>query len=403
MDRSREDVRRPSATSVSSTSNLEFTMRLRVVVTIALTTALATGGLLAQDGQGTLMRALDEPFSLTIEDMPITLALERVSQSTGLSIHLDADVLALLPHGEETRVRITARNVKLSKALTAMLDPMCLQWRAEGRHVVVSATETLRRIGRRPTFTEVEILARLHSGNLRRGGSAIKQIRELTGVEELRFTWHQIEPATRAKAMAAADRRLPCTPAEYLDRVCHGRELTWYVWGTDVMVVNERVQAMRQLKRIVSVEYRNRPLDQVIFDLARAADLRLKMDPGVMNVVAAEARRTFALLMDQATIEEALEAISGATGLVFSTERLALRVSAAEDVTPQPAPERKRSPFIVSMLIATPDGQQYRVMFRPDDLPPQLIEQITAKKAELLQKLWDQYGVEVEPATQPAL
>ena len=98
---------------------------------------------MAQDGQGTLMRALDEPFSLTIEDMPITLALERVSQSTGLSIHLDADVLALLPHGEETRVRITARNVKLSKALTAMLDPMCLQWRAEGRHVVVSVSETL--------------------------------------------------------------------------------------------------------------------------------------------------------------------------------------------------------------------------------------------------------------------
>jgi len=377
-------------------------MKQRVAVTMVLTMALGAGGLRAQEGQGTLMRALDEPLSLTIEDTPIPQALERVAETTGLSIHLGDDVLALLPHGEETRVRITARNVKLSKALTAMLSPMCLQWRAEGRQVVVTASSPLRRIGRRPTFTEVEILARLRMARLDRGSSAVEQMRKLTGIEDLELIWHQVEPPERAKAMAAADRRIPCTGEEYLDRLCHGRDLTWYVWGTDVVVVSTQVQAARQLRRIITVEYRNRPLDQVIFDLARKADLHLKMDPGVMGVVAGETRQDFTLLMDRATIGEAFEAISGATGLLFTTEGLALRVGAAEGVPTQPAPRRQRSAFVVSMVIATPDGQQFRVMFRPDDLPPQLVEQITAKKAELIQRLWDQFGVEVEPEAKPA-
>jgi len=397
MDHSCKDDRRPAAKNLRSLSNLESVMTLRVAITIALTMALSTTVSLAQDGQGALMRALDEPFTLTIEDMPILSALERVAEATGLSVHMDEEVLALLPHGEETRVRITARNVKLSKALTAMLDPMGLRWRAEGSHVLVSATEPLRRIGRRPTFTEVEILARLHSETLKPGDSAIRQIRTLTGIEELQLAWHQIEPSDRATAMAAADRRLPCTGAEYLDRLCHGRELTWYVWGTNVMIVNKKTQAMRQLRRITTVEYRSRPLDQVIYDLARKANLKLKMDPGVMNVVAAQTRRDFTLLMDQATIEEALEAISGATGLVFGIEGLALRVSAAEGAAPQPAPERKRSAFVVTMAVTGPDGRDYRVMFRPDDLPDEFVELITRKKDALLEEIRAKYGVTTQP------
>ncbi len=378
-------------------------MKLQVAMVCAAL-ALVPAAAVGAGDEGLVLRAMDEPFTLEIEDMPITEAVERFADASGLSIRLAPEVLDCLPHGAQTRVRMTARNVKLREALSAMLTPMALAYSLDDGVVVITPTPALRRIGRRPTFTEVKILETLQSKTLRRGESAIEQLKRLTGQPGLDLLWHDVEAAAdRARAIAAADRALPCTGADYLDRLVHGRHLTWYVWDTRIVIVAHQRQALRQLRRLVTVEYRNQPLGQVIFDLAGKADLELKMDPGVMAQVAPEVRNTFTLLMDRATIGEAFEAISGATGLVFQPEGLALRVSAAPGAA-ESRPAGPRPGFIVSMTVEGPDGADFRVFFRPEDLPPELVEKIQRRRKDLLESLRAGYGpADAEaPTTQPA-
>ncbi|NLF30569.1 MAG: hypothetical protein GX591_06745 [Planctomycetes bacterium] len=379
-------------------------MKLQIAM-VGLAAALVSVVPAAAQDEGLVLRALDEPFSIQIEDMPITQAVGRFAEVSGLSIRLSPEVLDCLPHGSQTRVRMTARNVKLRDALSAMLTPMALEYALEDGVVVIGPTPSLRRIGRRPTFTEVEILEILHSKTLRRGEPAIDQLRRLTGLPGLELLWHDMASADRAAAVLAADRALPCTGADYLDQLVHGRQLTWYVWETQIMIVTRQTQAIRQLRRLVTVEYRNQPLSQVIFDLARKADLEMKMDPGVLALVAPEVRNTFTLLMDRATIGEAFEAISGATGLVFQPEGLALRVTAAPGGVPQDGQSRPRPPFIVSLALEGPDGADFRVFFRPEDLPAELVDRIERRRDELLEKLRAEYAPvpETQPSTNPAV
>ncbi len=384
-------------------------MTLRILLSIAAVTALLAGPASAQQGAGTVMRALDEPISLSLPDTPITLALEKVAATTGLSIRLADDVLASLPHGEETRLRITAENARLRDVLTKMLAPMCLRWRVEGVVVVVETTDAVRRIGRRPTFTEMEILATFADKQLTAGADALEQMRQATGISELELIWHGVAPALRTQATAAADKALPCTSAAYLDRLCHGRDLTWYVWGTDIMVVPDTLQTQRQLRRIVSVHYNGVMLQHVVTDLAHKAGLKVKWDPGVLEAVPVFPTRTmFALQMSGATVAEAFDAISGATGLTFTPDGLAIRVGLADPVataaTPRPTPTRKRSPFVATMPFTAPDGRQFTIMFRPDDLPEEMIDAITAQKAAYIEQLRAAYAPPQPkaPTTQPA-
>ena len=363
------------------------------MIPLLLAAILPGGVAVAQDGQGAVMRALDESFSIQIDDKPIAEALDAVSDKTGLVIELGDNVLAHLPHGEETRVRIKAREVKLRDALSAMLDPMSLRWSVRGMGVVVTPSAELLRINRRPTFTEVGILHRLARVTLKPGRPAIEQLREVTGVKELALILHVWDDPAKAQAVKVAQSQLPCTGSAYLDGLCHGRRWTWYLWGTDLVVTTKQAQARRQLGRRLTARYRNVPLLNVLIDLAHKADLELKMDPGVLNTLKDQTRRDFTLLMAEATIDEALQAISGATGLAFVPDGLALRVTASSTApATQPAGTRRRFPFVVRMDFQDKHGRHYNVLFRPDDLPAELVEAIKQRKAELLKVIHAEYG-----------
>ena len=378
-------------------------MKYGMLFAVLLAATISAGAAQAQNGQGTVMRALDEPFSVELTDVPITEALRAVSEKTGLGIKLADDVLECLPHGEETRLRIKARDARLRDALTAMLAPVSLQWRAEGRGVLVTPSAELARINRRPTFTEVGVLAKLDGATLAKGSPALDQLREITGVGELSLVWHLGDEKDGAKAQAAADGRLPCTGKEYLDRICHGRDWTWYLWGTDLVITTKQMQTARQLGRRVAVRYQNQPLLDVLLDLAHKAGLKLTMDPGALNAVNEETRKNFTLLMADATVEEALQAVSGATGLTFTSGALTVRVGAAGNVpTTQPQAARTRVPYLVTMEIADKDGRKYTVMFRPDDLPDELDEYIEQQKAEQLRHLRTEYSPATQPSTAPS-
>jgi len=367
-------------------------MKKQGIITAALTAALLAGAGWAQATEGIVLRALDEPVALKLLDGPLPEALTAISEASGVRIELPDDVLALLPHGGETRVRIEGTAV-LGEALTSVLTPMSLTWRAVGGGVHVEASEELRRINRRATFTEVTTLAKLAKGRLAKGMPVLQQLREITGVEELRFLWHiRGEGEGQAQAVARADLHLPCTGAEYLRWLCHGRGRTWYLWGSDLVIVTEQAQALRQLNRQVSVRYDSRNLMDVMADLAHKAGLKLAVDPGVLERVNPDTQNRFSLRMSDVTVGEALEVISGATGLMFEPDRRRLRVRASAALPTTRPVRRRRFPFIVTTEVVGKDGTSYRVFFFPEDLPADLVDAIEKKREELLEKIEKTYG-----------
>jgi hypothetical protein len=194
--------------------------------------------------------------------------LRQIQDKTGLKIELAPGAAAYLPYAEETRLRITARNVSLRDALTAMLSEMAFEWRAEKGTLIVGPSAPLVRVGRRPTLTGVGVLAMLMAAKLQAGQPVLDQLRAATGTPELRFFWHMRDDAVRQQALAEADKRLPMTGRQYLEALCHPNNWTWYLWGTQIVIIPQDLQAGRQLKQRVSVEYRNKDLLSVLEDLA---------------------------------------------------------------------------------------------------------------------------------------
>lgn len=360
---------------------------------------------LAQNGAGAVIQTLDAPVELQIDDQPILEALERISRQSDLSIELTERTLRWLPHGEQTRVSLRARNVSLRDALTAMLQPMNLTWQVSAEGVRVEAVDALKRMGRRPSFAETRALAQVLNTVIEPDTPALTQLRVATGLPRLDLLWHVPEDA-RAEAIARADSRRPCTGQEYLNMICHGRGWTWYLWGNDIAIMPKQMLTERQLRQTVTVAYRGESLIHVLRDLLDQAELDLQIEPGALALLPPETRESFTLLMADATVGEALEAISGATGLVFTPGQMSVTLSAGGTLQAlsQPA-QRERQPFIL-LIRRDVAGMEMMIPVRVDDLPEDLAEQLTdraeSEREAAIAELIEQFSPS-PPSTQPAV
>ena len=364
-------------------------------------------------GQGgvNVQVALDKPVDLNINEVAISQVFQRLTDASGLRFVIGQDVYACLPYGDQTRLVVNLKNVTLRNALSPMLTPLGMEWIIENEAVRILPTAPLVRMTRRATYEELLALGRILSVKfqpLDKGGAVLDQFRTATKNKNLKVTFPpKVEQADREAAFIRADRVLPCTGAQWLDMLCQGRGWTWYLEGDDVMIVEQKAQIERQLHRQVSLKYEGADLTTVMLDLAHKARVLLNMDPGVMDYVPVETRKNFNLIMSEATIAQALEVISGATGLQFVTENDGIRVEASEKLkkTLEAATgsSAKRSPFFLKATIPLGNGSTLEAYIRADDLPAEVQTIINAEKAKLVEALCKKYGITpAPPTTQPA-
>ena len=255
---------------------------------------------------------------------------------------------------------------------------------------------------RRADYDEIKLLGNILSEKLRpakEAGSVMDQLRKATGRQDLRLDF-RVRAETK-DAMAQAERALPGTAADWLDMLCRGRSWTWYVWGDDIVILDKKAQYDRQLQRQVALNYRSEELVKVLLDLARKARVKLAMDPGALNYLPAETLESFSLRTN-ATIAEALEVISGVTGLQFVPTDEGLRVEASEELKLRSQPTtrpRRKTPFFVRLTVPGPGGAKIDVFFRADELPDDVVKSFEDRRAELIEALRGmQGGAETRPA-----
>lgn len=369
-------------------------MHKRMTTILALAAALHLAVLPAA-GQITaisLQKALDKPVDLTIEDAPIAEVFRRLSAKTGVEFIIDEHTMACLPYGDQTRVAVRLKNVTLRKDLSRMLAPQALQWSIKQAAVRIVPSEGLARMCRRASYDELRTLGMIYSQRLKPvdQGVVIDQLRKITGNKDLRLSF-QLAGAAGAdtkQAQAEADRALPGTAAQWLDRLCRGRSWTWYLWGDEIVILPWKSQVQRQLQQQVSLRYQNEKLMTVLLDLARKARLTLEMDPGVMNYIPSLKRTNFNLIMADASIAQALEVISGATGLKFLRTEAGLRVAPSEKLIEAGMQrDRRRTPFFLKISVPGHAGSSIEVFMRADELPDEVVQHVLAEKDKLIEKM----------------
>jgi hypothetical protein len=369
---------------------------------VALALASLTVG--AQPPSVSLQQALDKPIdAFTLENVTISEVFRKLSEKTGVKFVVDDQTMACLPYGDQTRLDVRMKNATIRKDLSRVLAPEALQWTIENDLVRIMPGEALARMCRRASYDELAALGKLHLEKITpaAGSSTIELLRKATDDKELDPAF-QITSGDKAAALAQADRALPCTGAEWLDRLCQQGPWTWYLWGDQIIILDRKAQVARQLQQQVSLRYQNEKLITVLLDLARKGRVRLEMEPGVLNYVPSEIRTNMDLVMADATIDQALQVISGATGLEFVKTEDGVRVAPSEKLLKGVGADTsaRKTPFFVRMNMAGPGGTNIEVYFRPDELPDEMVQQIEAEKANVI-KRW-MAGKPVSATTAPA-
>jgi len=362
-------------------------------------------------GQGgvNVQVALDKPVNLNLSEMPISQVFQKLTAASGVRFVVEPDAYDLLPYGNQTRLVVNIPNITLRNALSQMLLPLGLEWVVEANAVRVVPTAPLVRMNRRATFKELAALGAVLTKKLQpieQGGAVIGQLRTHTGLKELDLIFpHGTERHDRETSFIRANRALPCTADQWLDMFGQSEGWTWYLDGENVVMIDRKAQIQRQLGCKVTLRHEGADLTAVMLELAHKARVLLSMDPGVMDYVPVETAKNFNLIMSEASIAQALEVISGATGLEFLVEANGIRVTVSEKLKASydaaSGSTRKRSPFFIKTSIPLGNGATIEAYIRAEDMPAEIQAIMNAEKAKIVDALCKKYGITLA-TTQPA-
>ncbi|MBS3821867.1 MAG: STN domain-containing protein [Phycisphaerae bacterium] len=360
----------------------------RTVVTLTLLTLV--GWAVAQQTDGLRQKRLDAPLTLTVSDKPIGEVFWKLTRASNVRFTVTDETLAALPYAGQTHMDVQLRDVSLRAALRQMLRPHGLDWRIKDGVVQVVPSDALHRMCRRATFDELVLLGRLLTVELSADSQArpVDLLRRASDDDDLALVLpDDLLGEDLAAARRRADQVLPAPAAEWLDLLA-GDGRTWYLSGDRITVLNRSDQVRRQLQRRVSLRYQNTRLVNVLLDLARQAQVKLTLAPGSLNILPRDVRNDFTLMIDDATIAQALEVISGATGLEFSViddgidARPALGLKVGEPTAPSDGASagrdsgRSRAGVIMRTSFIGSDGIERDVLMPIFDLPADMQEAI---------------------------
>ncbi|MCD4823973.1 MAG: DUF4974 domain-containing protein [Phycisphaerae bacterium] len=351
----------------------------------------------AAGGAGAIQKRLDGPVELAVSDTPIEDVFKTLAKNTGVKFQIDPAALELLPYGNQTRLNVIIKGTTLRKALPQMLGPQGLGWKVEGDEICITPSGPLYRMCRRATFNELKALGailtkRLAKADRGQNATLTRVLRRVTGVKEMKVVYPQGMDAKRVRGILQKTRQAqPLTAAQWLDAFCRAGDLSWYLDKTRVVILSRKLQIERQLERKVSLRYQNSRLMQVMLDLARKAQVKLTFAPGVMNLLKPEARTNFTLIMADATISQAMEVISGTTGLKFTVTGKGIAVAPSAHLqagSPTAGNKTPQQPaFFIQTSIRLSSGSEVKIFLLPEQMSENLQKAITAERKRLMKNL----------------
>ena len=362
-----------------------------------------TGSVFAQNLSALMSEAMDKQVKLDLAG-PLPASLDKIGTDTGVRIQADADVWDLLPWGEQTKLTAHIENQTLAQALTGITQKLGLTYEMKDQYVELEPTPALRRLGRRATVGELHALDLL----------AITPISFPTD----RPTVKQLVAAVDAKLQevdakgaaieyrggdgAMLDLAVPvarnATMADALEALTNNTRATWFPWGKSIVIVPKEDQIRNQLGKTVTLHYQGVDVSQVLTELSQAAGVEFIIQPGAIQKIPSDFRKVN-LLLDNASVRQALENLSGFTGLGYVVNDKGVYIwNQSADV---PAPGG-RDPIIGSVPL---DGMQ--VFIPTSAVPPDVRDYIMVQREKEIDKIRakmkaDGFKASTQPTTAPS-
>ena len=378
---------------------------MRRFILLAVVLACVTDRAPAQDAGALINEALDRPVKLTL-DTVLPKAMSTIADKTGVRIEADPAVWDLLPWGEQTNIRAKVENQTLRAALNAMAQRLGLVAVLKAHAVELQPMPALRRLGRRATDAELEALDLLSKTPLALKDNEKPTLEQLVEAVDARLQEVKPEFAVEFRRRDALPLTHPvpvsrnATVADALEAMHRETAATWYPWGKSIVVLPREAQIRNnQLGRTVTIRYTGVDIAQVLLELSRASGVPFEIEAGAIQRIPAD-NRNVSLILDNASVAEALETISGFTGLDWVVKGEGVYVWNQSTATG--APGGNQDPVVG--MIQLDNGMQ--LMIRRSTLPPDVREYIDARVEREINKIRQQMTDEgfkpTAAGTQPA-
>ncbi len=314
--------------------NVRCSYLLLVLITLA---ALALcPGLSASVTSALINKQLDSVQNLAL-DATLPDAMQQIASQTGVRLEADPAVWDLLPWGEQTNIKANIQNHTLRQGLTAITQKLALQYVLTDESVQLQPIPALRRLGHRATVDELGVLDLMSATTLQMDHPTLGQI--LSAVDKKLADLKSPFAIDNRAEDSALDQKINVARntslADLLDDVSQQADATWYPWGKTIVIVTKEEQIRRQLTKTLSARYNNVDVAQVLLELSQRADVDFAIDPGAYQKIPAQFRN-IQLMLDNATVQQALESITGYTGLSFDITEKGVHVSIAAADAPAP-------------------------------------------------------------------
>lgn len=273
------------------------------------------------DSSGLINAALDSPVEIQF-DTVLPAALEEIAQKTGVAVEASPHVWQLLPWGEQTNLNVTIKNQTLRSALDSICRKLGLEYVLREHSVELQPVPALRRLGRRATMEELRILDVLSSTplGLQTNRPTVRQLVDKIDDNLVKQkTGFNVEYDPRDAVKDGEEVGVPrnATMAQALESLARDTAVTWYPWGRTVVVLPKEDQIRAQLEsRTVTVRYPGVDVGQVLLDLERRAGVDFSIEAGAIQRIRPDFR-TVNLLLENMSVRDALDTLSGFTGLSY--------------------------------------------------------------------------------------
>ncbi len=363
-----------------------------------------------------LQRALDQPLTLTLQDVPLSEAFKQIAATAKIPLQVDPACYELLPYGETTRVSLKASNSRLREALDVILIPVGLQTTVAGNAVMIRPSSPLKHIGHRADWEELKLLKELWSSpdlKLPAAGTfnltgAIRTAME--GRKDLLIPIPgdangALSPA-QEHALEQIAKQLPMSAYRALEMYCQLTNNIWFVeagplaggaTGGKVVIMTPRQWINRQLAQPIQLARKDEPLEVIVADLTHASGIRFVPENGLYQSVPVVSLRS-----DNGTVLQTLEALAGFTRIAFDIRDDSILLH----IAPGPGNPPARADTIVGRISvpAGPEGTMMDVYIRESDLTAEQNE-LRKKRIEeavkAMQKTWSTPAAAPATMTQP--
>jgi hypothetical protein len=257
----------------------------------------------------------------------------------------------------------------------------------------------LARLGRRSTVQELAALDLLASNaaSLSTDRPTVRQLLEAVD-QKLVDLKSPFSIENRASDVARPEQQINvprnATLMDALESLAKETRATWYPWGKSIVVVPKEDQIRSQLTKTITIRYNGVDVGQVLAELSQSSGVEFTIEPGAIQRIPPEFR-TIRLVLDNATIKQALENLAGFTGLGYVVNESGVYIW-NQASTPGGTP---RDP-IVGML---PMDNGMTLLVPQSQVPPDMQEYLRARMQRELGKIRQMMTEEgFKPTTRPA-